>query len=240
MSINIGICETESKNAMCRELKTNIIRVLVDDTKGFEDVSEFDCTVPLDEARMLIPDWEAFMKRNRINAETDAIYMDKVRSESDAAILGKKAERSYTGWIDLSKLDDRRRDLAVNASKKDNRLTGWDMLSFDEMNGTCSECPLSWDKGRGCIGSFGPDSSLLPEIAERRGCHMIASVPASVATGRRFTPSDAEEMLKEIGILTLALPDEGKVMVRRYSGPLERLGAVAEISVREGCGFYFF
>ena len=44
----------------------------------------------------------------------------------------------------------------------------------------------------------------------------------------------------EVEILNKALPEEGKMMVRRYSGPVERLEAVARISVEEGCGFYFF
>ena len=36
------------------------------------------------------------------------------------------------------------------------------------------------------------------------------------------------------------LPEEGKVYVRRYGGVLERLDAVADICVKEGCGFVFF
>ena len=128
----------------------------------------------------------------------------------------------------------------LSASKKENRLTGWDMLSFDEMNEMCLKCKLSWDKGRGCIGSFGPSDSLLPGIAEKRGCKIVASVPEGVSSGRIYTPDDAKVLLKEIELLTEALPEEGKMMVRRYSGPLERMNAVAGISVSEGCGFYFF
>ena len=45
---------------------------------------------------------------------------------------------------------------------------------------------------------------------------------------------------KEVEILTAALPEEGKVYVRRYGGVLERLDAVADICVKEGCGFIFF
>jgi hypothetical protein len=114
------------------------------------------------------------------------------------------------------------------------------MLSFDEMNDMCKRCELSWDKGRGCIGSFGPDNSMLPGIAEKRGCKIVASVPEGAKSGRRYTPEDAKILLKEIETLTIALPEEGKKMVRNYSGPLERMNAVANISVKEGCGFYFF
>ena len=114
------------------------------------------------------------------------------------------------------------------------------MLDFDGMNEMCASCPLSWDKGRGCIGTFGPDNSQLPEIAERRGCKIIASVPEGAKDGKIYTPEEAKIMAEEVRLLQEVLPEEGKMAVRRYSGPLERLGAVADISSKEGCGFYFF
>lgn len=43
-----------------------------------------------------------------------------------------------------------------------------------------------------------------------------------------------------MGVLREALPVEGKMMVRRYSGPVDRMEAVARIAKSEGCGFYFF
>ena len=132
------------------------------------------------------------------------------------------------------------KDEVISKASPEDRLTGWDMLSFDEMNEMCANCPLSWDKGRGCIGAFGPDNSLLPEIAGRHGCGIVASVPDAVKEGRRFTPEDAKELLREVEVLRAALPEEGKMMVRRYSGPVDRMEAVAKISVSEGCGFFFF
>lgn len=240
MGINIGICETEAKNALCKDLKKDIISVKVNDPKGFEDVVAYDEIVTLENAHELFGDWEAFMKRNRINAETDAIYLDKIKNDADLDILKSKSEKVCTGWIDTKKLDGQRIEEAISASSEENRRTGWDLLEFDEMSKMCSECPVSWDKGRGCIGSFGPDNSLLPEIAERRGCKIVGSVPTSAASRRIYGPDDAKELLREIEILETALPEEGKMMVRRYSGPLERMKAVAEISVSEECGFYFF
>ena len=68
----------------------------------------------------------------------------------------------------------------------------------------------------------------------------MASVPDAVKDGRRFTPEDAKELLREVEVLRAALPEEGKMMVRRYSGPVDRMEAVAKISVSEGCGFFFF
>lgn len=240
MGISIGICETDAKSALCRDLRMNVVKVRVDNIAGMEDLAGFDDIVSLDDAHSLIDDWESFMKRNRINAETDAIYMDKLKNDSDIALLKGKAKRVSTGWVDMDKVSAADREKVLSASKKENRMTGWDMLSFDEMNEMCLKCPLSWDKGRGCIGSFGPSDSLLPGIAKKRGCDIVASVPEGATSGRIYTPEDASKLIKEIEILTIALPEEGKMMVRRYSGPLERMDAVAKISVAEGCGFYFF
>ena len=240
MGINIGICETEAPSAPCRELRANVVKVHLEDPSGFEEYMEYDTKVELDTAKDAVGDWDAFIKRNRINPETDAVYMDKVKKDDDRALLEPLAQRVCTGWIVTEGLPDNVREKVLEKAGSDDRLTGWDMLSFDEMNDMCANCPLSWDKGRGCIGAFGPDNSLLPEIAGRHGCPIVASVPDAVREGRRFTPEDAEELLREVGVLREALPEEGKMMVRRYSGPVDRMEAVAKISVSEGCGFFFF
>jgi hypothetical protein len=240
MGISIGIRETEAKSALCRELRLKVIKVRVDSISGMEDLVEYDELVTLDDAKSLVGDWEAFLKRNRINAETDAVYMDKIKNDDDAKLLRPKAARVSTGWISMEKVADADKEKVLAASKKENRLTGWDMLTFDEMDELCRKCKLSWDKGRGCIGAFGPNDSHLPCIAEKYGCKIVASVPEGVEKSRIYTPADADILLKEIETLKKALPEEGKMMVRRYSGPLERMEAVANISVSEGCGFYFF
>ena len=240
MGINIGICETEAPSAPCRELRANIVKVHLDDPTGYEQYMERDVKVDLETARQAVGDWDAFIKRNRINPDTDAIYMDKVKKEEDRAVLEPLSESVCTGWITTEGLPGDVKDEVISKASPEDRLTGWDMLSFDEMNEMCANCPLSWDKGRGCIGAFGPDNSLLPEIAGRHGCGIVASVPDAVKEGRRFTPEDAKELLREVEVLRAALPEEGKMMVRRYSGPVDRMEAVAKISVSEGCGFFFF
>ena len=240
MGINIGICETEAPSAPCRELRGNIVKVHLEDPSGFEEHMEYDVKVDLDTAKEAVGDWDAFIKRNRINPETDAVYMDKVKKDDDRALLEPLAQRVCTGWIVVEGLPEDVRGQVLERAGSEDRLTGWDMLSFDEMNEMCANCPLSWDKGRGCIGAFGPDNSLLPEIAGRHGCPIVASVPDAVKEGRRFTSEDAEELLREVAVLREALPEEGKMMVRRYSGPVDRMEAVARISVSEGCGFFFF
>ena len=240
MGINIGICETEAPSAPCRELRGNIVKVHLEDPSGFEEHMEYDVKIDLDTAKEAVGDWDAFIKRNRINPETDAVYMDKVKKDDDRALLEPLAQRVCTGWIVVEGLPEDVRGQVLEGAGSEDRLTGWDMLSFDEMNEMCANCPLSWDKGRGCIGAFGPDNSLLPEIAGRHGCPIVASVPDAVKEGKRFTSEDAEELLREVAVLREALPEEGKMMVRRYSGPVDRMEAVAKISVSEGCGFFFF
>ena len=240
MGINIGICETEAPSAPCRELRANIVKVHLDDPTGYEQYMERDVKVDLETARQAVGDWDAFIKRNRINPDTDAIYIDKVKKEEDRAVLEPLSESVCTGWITTEGLPGDVKDEVISKASPEDRLTGWDMLSFDEMNEMCANCPLSWDKGRGCIGAFGPDNSLLPEIAGRHGCGIVASVPDAVKEGKRFTSEDAEELLREVAVLREALPEEGKMMVRRYSGPVDRMEAVAKISVSEGCGFFFF
>ena len=240
MGINIGICETEAPSAPCGELRGNIVKVHLEDPSGFEEHMEYDVRVDLETAKEAVGDWDAFIKRNRINPETDAVYMDKVKKDDDRALLEPLAQRVCTGWIVVEGLPEDVRGQVLERAGSEDRLTGWDMLSFDEMNEMCANCPLSWDKGRGCIGAFGPDNSLLPEIAGRHGCPIVASVPDAVKEGKRFTSEDAEELLREVAVLREALPEEGKMMVRRYSGPVDRMEAVAKISVSEGCGFFFF
>jgi len=240
MGINIGICEMEAKNSACKDLRSDIIKVHVDDTKGLEDILQYDELVDLDTAKGAVEDWEAFIKRNRINAETDAVYICKVKKDEDLAVLKPLAKKVCTGWVVMDGLSEDQKKRALAVAGKDDTITGWDQLEFDEMNEMCAKCPLSWDKGRGCIGAFGPDTSKLPEIAAKHGCPITASAPESAKTQKKFTPEDAEALLKEVEVLKKALPEEGKVFVNRYMGPVERMEAVAKISVAENCGWYFF
>lgn len=230
--------ESETPSAPCKDLRSKVVKVHVKDVEPFADYAEYDEFVPYEKAKAAVGDWDAFVKRNRLNEDADAVYIEKVKKSEDLETLKPLAERVCTGWIVMENVPEDRKDAVLKAS--DDKVTGWDLLDFDEMNEMCGSCPLSWDKGRGCIGAFGPDNSLLPEIAGRHGCPIVASVPQAVADGRRFTSEDAKQLLKEVEILRQALPEEGKMMVRRYSGPVDRMEAVARISEKEGCGFFFF
>lgn len=238
MGINIGIKVMDAPNASCRALRSIIIKVHLSDPSGFESGAIYDEFVPYDAVKTIFADWESFVKRNRINEDADAVYLEKIKKADDLEKLKPVSVKRYTGWIDVSKLSEEDAGKAVSSSSE--TVNGWDCLGFDEMGSICAACPLSWDKGRGCMGAFGPDNSLLPGIAEKHGCGIIASVPQAVKEGRIFDSKEAERLLNETSILKEALPGEGKMMVRRYSGPLDRLEAVARISMDEGCGFFFF
>ncbi len=240
MGINIAIKELECPSALCRSKKTTLVRVLAANPEKFGDAAEILKTVPRETVDKVVEDWEAFRKRNRLSKNTEIVHMDLMRDEDDISLLMPLAIESYSGWVELSELDEGSREEAIEDSLPENRTTEWDLVSFDDMRETCASCKVSWDKGRGCIGTFGPDNSLLPEIAGRHGCTIVASVPESAAEGKVFDSEDAKKLLDEVEILKVALPEEGKMMVRRYSGPVERMEAVARISVDEGCGFYFF
>lgn len=238
MGIKIAICEMECKNASCIPYKTKIVKALVNNVEGFENVSEVEEFVTLDDAKKIFIDWEAFVKRNRISKETNAIYMVKIKNEDDKMKLAPKIQKKYTGWINIESLNDVEKEKVLTASKPENHITEWDRMGFDEVNDICANCPLSWCKG--CIGTFGPDNSKLPEIADKVGCPIIASIPKNSEEQKRFSSEEARDLKKEVSILNKSLPEEGKIFVRRYGKVLERLDAVADVCIKENCGFFFF
>ena len=144
--------------------------------------------------------------------------------KADKPVLEPLAKEVCTGWTDMEKLseEDRKRVLDV----ADETLTGWDMLSLD--------------KGRGCIGAFGPDNILLPSIAAKHGCPIVASVPDRVESGEALSLEETADLVKECAVLREKLPEEGKMMVRPYSGPVDRMEAAAKACVSEKCRMCFF
>lgn len=239
MAITIAICELEAPNAACRKLKTEYVRASVDNPSDYFERAETDLVVPRSVAEPLIGDWSDFVKRNGLDEESEEIYVSFLRNKDDASVLGPLAQKKPSGWISLKGMDAGEISSIASKVGRDRLMSGWEMLTFDEMKEACLSCPLSWDKGRGCIGAFGPDNSLLPEIAKKHGCEIVASVPEGAKSGRIYTPADGAKLAKEVVVLEAALPAEGKVYVNRYSGPVERLTAVARISMEEGCGFFF-
>jgi hypothetical protein len=240
MGVSIAICELDTDASTCKSGKTSVLKVNLKQVTGFESCAEFDMLVPVASAKSVFgTEFEAFAKRNRVDAESENIYLDKIKNDDDKQKLAPVAVKQYTGWIVLDKASADSQKKLLELADPDNRLTKWDMLSFDEMGEACKKCPVSWDEGRGCIGTFGPDNSALPEIAAKYGCSIIASVPNAVKNKTLFTKEDASRMLEEIKVLREKLPLESKMMVRRYSGVLDRLEKVANISIKYGTKFYF-
>ena len=237
MGISIRIFYEDAERALCNRMRNVTARAHVADVSGLEAVLEKDAVVPVDEARKAVSDWESFSDRNSLDPESEYVYLCSLK-RADRAALEPLAREVCSGWADLRKLseDDRRTVL----DRADESVTEWDMLSFDDMNETCARCPLSWDKGRGCIGAFGPDNSLLPSIAAKHGCPLVASVPERAKTEEPLTPEEAGRLVEECKKLRKRLPEEGKMMVRRYSGPLDRMEAAARVCVSEGCRMCFF
>jgi hypothetical protein len=239
MGISMAVCEMDSDAASCKAGKSSIVKVKLKNLAGAESMAEYDLIVPMSDAKAALgADLEAILKRARIDAESESIYLEKVKAAPDLEKLKPMAKKVYTGWVVLPEGPERQK--LIDASDPDDRLNRWDMLSFDDMNATCKACKLSWDDGRGCIGTFGPENSALPEIAAKNGARIVASVPKAVAEKKVFSVQEAQELLKEVALLREKLPDEGKMMVRRYSGVLDRLEKLANISIKYGARFYFF
>jgi hypothetical protein len=236
----MAICELDSDYSLCKKAKLTIVRVHLDSVEGLEEYAEYDLVVSHTMAKKVLGDsWEQFLKRNRLDSDQEQIYMDKLKKEADREMLIPLAEKRYTGWFFINDLPAKVAEEILSRKGDEDLLTGWDMISFDEMNSTCAACELSWDKGRGCIGTFGPDSGLLPEIAEKYGCKIIASVPKLAENGEKLSTQDAKRLLEEIALLREKLPDEGKMMVRRYGGVLDRLEKMVEVCTGFGTRFYF-
>lgn len=240
MSISIAIYELDSDEALCKKAKNSIIKVYLNSVEGLEEFADYDDVVRLEDAKRIFEkDWENFLRRNRIAEDVNEIYISKVKNEADVRRLSAVAFKKYTGWINVGRVpDDLKKDVLSRAAPE-NRLTEWDMLGFDELNETCCRCPLSWDSGRGCIGTFGPDNSMLPGIARKYGCRIIASIPEFVKEGKKLDKEEIEELIKEILILKEKLANEGKMAVRRYGGVLERLEAASRTSLKYHTRLYF-
>lgn len=242
MGISIAIRETDAPEALCRERKKHYIKVFLRDIKGFEEYADWDMTISAEEAKKVFgSDWDIFLKRNRIEPTSEVIYLEKIKVEEDKIKLMPLMKKSYSGWVSLEKIPISLRERILEISSPDDRLTSWDMLSFDEMGEICNKCGLSWDKGRGCIGDFGPESSLLPQVAKKYELDIIANVVENAKTKKIFTENDAKKLLREIEILRQKMPNEpkGKLLISRYTGVLERLEAVANICLKYKIGFYF-
>jgi hypothetical protein len=240
MGISMAICELDSVNSLCKKDKETIIKARLPSVQGLEVCADYDETVLTEDAKKVLgEDWEGFLKRNRLDGERDSFLLEKVKKEEDAAKLRPVAKRTYSGWVVLEKMPPAQAQEAIKTAGPDNLLTRWDTVPLEETNVICGKCPMSWDKGRGCIGSFGPETSQLPEIAKKYGLSIVARVPALAASREKLSAEDAKRLVQECQVLKEKLQVEGKGPARRYGGVVERMELMADLCARNGMRFYF-
>ena len=115
MGVSIAICEVDSDSALCKIGKTTLLKVNLKDVSGFEDLAEFDLVVPISQAKLLLgADWEAFLKRNRLDPEMETLYLEKVKNEADRQLLTAESQKLYTGWISLDKVPAERKAALIS------------------------------------------------------------------------------------------------------------------------------
>jgi hypothetical protein len=240
MGISMAICELDSINSLCKTDKETIIKARLGSVQSLEACADYDETVMADDAkRVFASDWEGFLKRNRLNDEAECFLLEKVKKEDDAAKLRPVAKKVYSGWVVLSKMTPAQAQDAVSEAGPDNLLTKWDTVPLDETNVICGKCEMSWDKGRGCIGSFGPETSQLPEIARKHGLTIVARVPELAKSREKLSADDAKRLAEECRVLKGKLEQEGKGPARRYGGVVERMELMADLCAKNGMRFYF-
>lgn len=236
----MAICELDSVESLCKKDKETIIKARLPSVQGLEACADYDETVMMEDAKKVFAsDWEGFLKRNRLDEDRESFLLEKVKKEEDAAKLRPVAKKVYTGWVVLAKMSPEQAQEAIEKAGPDNLLTQWNTIPIDETNEICNKCPMSWDKGRGCIGSFGPETSQLPEIAKKHGLAIVARVPELAASGEKLSAEDAKKLVEECKVLKEKLQEEGKGPARRYGGVVERMELMADLCAKYGMRFYF-
>lgn len=238
----MAITELESDKALCKGRKLSVVKVFLEDPSRWEKIVEVDRIVDLKKAadKLGKDKIDAFIKKSKLKVEGDELYLEKVKDENDRKMFAPFVKEVKTKWILMEKVPtDQKKEVAA-AAKKENTVTEWDMLEFDEMYATCGKCGLSWDNKKGCVGNFGPSGSPVPELAKKHGLDILSKVNDMAEQKRILTTKDADELLKEVKVLREKAPAEGKVIVRRIEGTLNRLEAVAKCAKDYNVGFYFF
>ena len=242
MGLNMAITELESSKSLCRDRKLTMAKVYVKDPSKWADLVEVERIVDLGAARKKLGPGKVdeMLKRSRVKVEGDDLYLEKVKEEADQKLLEPFVREVKTNWIVMSNVPESAKDRVLDAAVKENSVTEWDLLEFDEMYETCAKCGLSWDNKKGCVGNFGPSTSPVPDLAKKFKLNILSDVEGLASKKKLLTPKDAEELLAEVKKLREKVPEEGKMMVRRIEGTLNRLEAMASCAKEYGVGFYFF
>ncbi len=242
MGLNMAITELESDKALCKGKKLSVVKVFLEDPSRWDKIVEVDRIVDLKKAtdKLGKDKVDEFIKKSKLKVEGDELYLEKVKDENYRKMFEPFVKEVKTKWILMEKVPtDQKKDVVASA-KKENTVTEWDMLEFEEMYATCGKCGLSWDNKKGCVGNFGPSGSPVPELAKKHGLNILSKVNELSESKKILSPKDADELLKEVKILREKAPAEGKMIVRRIEGTLNRLEAIAKCSKDYNVGFYFF
>ena len=238
----MAITELESDKALCRTKKLKLAKVFVDDPAKWADLVEVDQVVNLKKAATKLgkAKLDEILKKSRLAPEGDEIFLEKIKDEADQKALAPIADKVKTNWIVLDKVPAGRKKEVIESANKPNSVTEWDLVEFDDMYATCAKCGLSWDNKKGCVGNFGPSGSPVPELAKKFGLSLLSKVNELGEKKTVLTPADADKLLKEVKALREKMPAEGKMMVRRTEGTLNRLESMAKCAKEYEVGFYFF
>jgi hypothetical protein len=242
MGLNMAITELESDKALCKGRKLSVTKVFLDEPGRWEKYLEVDRIVDLKKASEKLGKerMDVFFKKSKLKVEGDELYLEKVKDDADRKMFEPFVKEVKTKWVLTEKVPSGERKDIVAAAKKENSVTEWDMLEFDEMYATCAKCGLSWDNKKGCVGNFGPSGSPVPELAKKYGLSILAKVNDLAEKKTVLLPKDADQLLKEVKVLREKSPAEGKMIVRRIEGTLNRLDAIAKCAKDYNVGLYFF
>jgi len=242
MGLNMAVTEMESEKALCKKKKLTMAKVFVDDPARWADLVEVDKVIDLKKASAKLgkEKLDAILKRSRQEPEGDELFLEKIKDQEDQKTLGPFVNEVKTNWILVEKVPADRKDAVFAAANKPNSVTEWDLVEFDDMYATCARCGLSWDNKKGCVGNFGPSGSPVPDLAKKYKLSLLARVDELGEKKTVLTPKDAEQLLAEVKVIREKSPAEGKMIVRRIEGTLNRLESVAKCSKECGVGFYFF
>ncbi len=242
MGLNMAIMELESDKSLCKGRKLSTVKVFLDEPGKWEKYVDVDKVVDLKRAteRLGKERMDAFFKKSKLKVEGDELYLEKVKDEADRKMFEPFVKDVRTKWVLVEKVSASERKDLVAGAKKENVVTEWDLLEFDEMYSTCGKCGLSWDNKKGCVGNFGPSGSPVPELAKKHGLNILSKVNELAEKKAVLSSKDADELLREVQVLREKAPAEGKVIVRRIEGTLNRLEAMAKCVKDFNVGFYFF
>jgi hypothetical protein len=243
LGLNMAITELDSDKALCKTKKMTVARVHLPNAGQWDQYIEVErkidikkATEKLGQAKM-----DEIFKRSRLRAvEVDEMSEGKIKDPADQKTLEPFVKAIKTGWIAMDKVPSDKKAAVLAAAKKEDAVTEWDLVEFDDMYATCARCGMSWDNKKGCVGNFGPTGSPVPDLAKKYGLTILKNVNEAADQKKRFTSKDADSLLKEITVIREKSPAEGKMTVRRIEGTLNRLEAMAKCSKEYEVGFYFF